>query len=93
MIQIEEESGFTTVNTTQLQQSRDRSANDAEKALDHLKKTIESAIVMYCQLHCTSYEPVWISQPIVITDTEDSDMRLRINVCGLHRIPQNEFTK
>ena len=92
IIQIEEQSGYTTISSIQLQQQRE-SAIDVEKALDNLKKVTQSSIVMYCQLHCTLYEPIWISEPTVNTDSEDIDMRLRVNVCGLHRIPINEFSK
>lgn len=55
---------------------------------------------MYCQYHLCNYEPEWLStdnrsQPTSATPTSttDSEMKFRVNVCGLHRLPVQEFLK
>ena len=85
-----------SVNPSRTSSLWQKTADDVVGSLDLLKKAVESTVVMYCQMHHCPYEPVWVSKGEESHENDgdlDSDMKWRVKVCGLHRLPTTEASK
>lgn len=92
-IAVDVETDWSNVSTTQLKEMQVESATDVKHALGLLREGINTALLLYCQmLHC-DYEPVGLDKRIELVEGNlmDSGLKLRVQVCGLHRIPVQEM--
>ena len=89
------ETDWSNASATQLKEMQVQSAADVKHALGLLREGINTSLLLYCQmLHC-DYEPVWVDKRIELVEGNltDSEMKLRVQVCGLHRIPVQEMCR
>lgn len=84
------EDGWSSINTTLLKQQQQDTVQDVTHSLDVLLTAVNTTVEAYCQTMCTEYEPVWVQELAgnIVTDTE---LKLRVKACGMHRVPAQEF--
>ena len=89
------ENDWSNVSATQLKEMQVQSATDVIHALGLLREGINTSLLLYCQmLHC-DYEPVGVDKRMELVEGNlmDSALKLRVQVCGLHRIPVQEMCR
>ncbi|XP_011404735.1 PREDICTED: phosphatidylinositol 4-phosphate 3-kinase C2 domain-containing subunit beta-like [Amphimedon queenslandica] len=94
------EDGWSRINTSDLKKQQKDTVQDITQSLDLLLAAVRTTVETYCVTMETPFEPVWIEDGSSVGDVSggvaragvvDSELKLRVKVCALHRIPAQEL--
>ena len=88
--------GWSRISTCDLKKQQKDTVQDITQSLDLLLASVRTTVETYCVTMETPFEPVWIEDGASVGGVArgsvgDSELKLRVKVCALHRIPAQEL--
>ena len=99
--------GWSRISTTELKKQQKDTIEDVTQSLDLLLSAVRFTVETYCVSMEAPFEPVWIESPLSsakkgkggdvggavggVGEMMESELKLRVKVCALHRVPAQEL--
>ena len=90
--------GWSRISTSDLKKQQKDTVQDITQSLDLLLTAVRTTVETYCITMETPFEPVWVEDGatqsvggVARVGLVDSELKLRVKVCALHRIPAQEL--